>query len=93
MEIYWNRKTRAHLRKHQVESPEICPAFVERLLSEAHPNKVYSDRTHPWRHVFEGYFPPEHGRPYRVIFELDDQGGVWPVAAFRIRDGDYRKAR
>lgn len=36
----------------------------------------------------------EHvGRPYRVIFEMDDEGGVWPVAAFRIRDREFKKAR
>ena len=93
MQLRWNRKTRAHLGKHQAESPEICPDFVERILSEAHPTKVYSDKTHPWRHVFEGYFPPDVGRPYRVIFEVDDDGAVWPVAAFRIRDREYKKAR
>ena len=93
MRIRWNRKTRDHLRKHQAESPEICPEFVERILSEAHPTNVYTDRNHPWRNVFEGYFPPDEGRPYRVIFEVDDEGAVWPVAAFRIRDHEFRKAR
>ena len=93
MQLRWNHKTRAHLGKHQAESPEICPDFVERVLNEAPPTKVYSNKTHPWRHVFEGYFPPEVGRPYRVIFELDDEGAVWPVAAFRIRDREYKKAR
>ena len=93
MDVRWNRKTRAHLRKHQAESPGICPEFVEQLLAEAHPTKVYSDRKHPWRHPFEGYFPSDTGRPYRVVFEVDDDGGVWPLAAFRIRDREYRKVR
>ena len=93
MEIRWNRKTRAHLGKHQTESPEIGPEFVERILTEAHPTKVYSDKTHPWRHVFEGYLPPDVGRPYRVIFEVDEMSAVWPVAAFRISDREYKKSR
>jgi len=43
--------------------------------------------------VTTAYFPPDIGRPYRVIFEVDDEGGVWPVAAFRIRDREYKKTR
>lgn len=93
MDIHWNPKTRAHLRKHQAEAPEICPELVERILREAHPTKLYSDRIYPWRHVFEGYFPPDTGRPYRVIFEIDEEGGIWPVSAFRIRDREFSKRR
>jgi hypothetical protein len=93
MEIHWTPKTRAHVQKHQAEAPEICPEFVERILRDAHPTKLYPDKTHPWRYVFEGYFPPDEGRPYRVILEFDDNGDAWPVAAFRIRDREYRKLR
>ena len=93
MDIRWNRKTRAYLGKHQTESPEICPGFVERILTGAHPANIYSYKTHSWRHVCEGYFPPDVGRPYRVIFEVDDEGAVWPVAAFRIREREYKKSR
>jgi hypothetical protein len=93
VEVRWNSQTRTHIHKHSAENPEIDLGFVERFLAEAYPAKLYSDKPFPWRHVFDGYFPPEVGRPYRVIFELDEDGAIWPVAAFRIRDREYRKSR
>jgi hypothetical protein len=93
MEVRWSPKTRSHIHKHSLESPEISPEFVERFLAEAHPAKHYADTPSPWRQVFDGYSPPETGRPYRVIFEVDEDGAIWPVTAFWISDREFTKER
>lgn len=93
MQFRWLPKCEEHCRKHQEEAPEICPAFIEQVMEHGHPSRYYADRTYVHRYVFEGYFPPGCGRPYRVIFEVTEQQEFVPVACWRIRDREFRKTR
>lgn len=93
MEFKWLPRCEDHCRKHQKESPEICPQFIEILMESAYPSRYYADRKFPHRYVFEGYYPPSGGRPYRVVFEVSDSQEVVPVACWRIKDRDYTKTR
>jgi len=85
----WLPKCVDHCRKHQTESPEITPEFIECLMSSGEPSHYYPDREHPYRYIFEGYFPPGTGRPYRVVFEVTDEDEILPVACWRIRDREF----
>ena len=91
MDFLWLQKCLHHCKKHQVESPEICPDFIENLMVFGSPSRIYGHKTYPYRHVFEGYYPPKEGRPYRVIFEVTDSDQVVPIACWRIRDKEYMK--
>lgn len=62
-------------------------------MAFGNPSRHYAHKAFPHRYLFEGYFPPDSGRPYRVIFEVSDQGEIVPVACWRIKDRDFRKAR
>jgi hypothetical protein len=57
------------------------------------PSRYYADRTHAYRYLFEGYFPPGTGRPYRVVFEVSDNREIVPVACWRIKDRDFNTPR
>jgi len=87
----WLPKYDRHCRRHHLESPEICPAFIEKVLEFGRPSRVYPDKLFPERMVFEGYFPPLTGRPYRVIFEVSDQQEVIPVSCWRIKERAFTK--
>lgn len=93
MEIRWLPKYKKHCSGHHLEAPEICPAFIEQLLENGSPSRVYSDKTFAHRQVFEGYFPPGTGRPYRVVFEVSDKQEVVPVSCWRIRDKEFLRHR
>lgn len=93
MEIRWLPHYQQHCTDHHPEAPEICPALIEQILEHGSPSRVYSDKTYANRHVFEGYFPPGKGRPYRVIFEISGAQEVLPVSCWRIKDRDFRKRR
>jgi len=89
----WLPKCAQHCRKHQEESPEIDLEFIERLMEFGSPSRYYGDRRFSYRYTFEAYFPPDHGGPYRVVFEVSDEQEIVPIACWRIKDKDFRKAR
>ncbi|MDR3672761.1 MAG: hypothetical protein P4L36_18090 [Holophaga sp.] len=94
MEFIWLPKYHTHCFKHQAESPEICPDFIEQVLEYGSPSRIYPDKNYPHRTIFEGYHPPGHGRkprPYRVVFEVAETYEIVPVACWRIKDRDFRK--
>ena len=95
MDFLWLPRFKIHCSGHHPESPEIDPDFIEKVLEFGRPSRVYADKSYPHRQIFEGYYPspPANGRPYRVIFELTDQGEVVPVSCWRIKDRDFRKNR
>lgn len=93
MRFKWLPRYEKHCRKHQRESPEISPEHIEQVMASGQPSRVYADKTGEHRLVFEGYYPPRTGRPYRVIFEVSDDGEVIPVACWRIKDKDFGKVR
>ena len=93
MEFVWLPECEAHCRKHQKESPEICPEFIEQLMTQGAPSRHYADKAFAHRYIFEAYFPPEVGRPYRVVFEVSDQQAIIPVACWRIKDRDFSKVQ
>jgi|GEM_PF-3689373 len=93
MRFKWLPHFKKHCSKHNKESPEICPDFIERLMVDGHPSKIYADKTYDYRNVFEGFLPRDTGRPYRVIFEVSDENEIVPVACWRIKDKEYRKSR
>jgi len=93
MDFQWLPHFKKHCGGHHPEAPEISPAFIEKVLEHGSPSRTYPDKNFPHRIVFEGYYPPSTGRPYRVIFEVSTDSEVVPVSCWRIKDKDFRKPR
>ena len=91
MEFKWLPKCLEHCRKHQAESPEIDPEFIERLMESGFPSQIYPNRKATHRYIFEAFYPPFHGRPYRVVFEVSAAFEIVPVACWRIKDREFFK--
>jgi len=89
-DVRFTPASEAHLLKHSVESPEIQPHFIERVLHEAEPRFMYLDHT-AGRYIFEGYIC---SNPYRVVVEMAEENGriqFFPVSAHRINHRTFMR--